>query len=58
MEILTSVGVRNVPQENIVVEFQADTCKIVINTPGFDTFTKIFNLFAKIDPTASTYKYT
>ena len=56
MEVLTSLGVRNVPHENIVVEFQEDSCKIVINTPGFDTFTKIFNLFANINPAASTYK--
>ena len=56
MEILTSLGVRNVPQENIVIEFQPETLKIVINTPGFDAFSKSFNLFAKIDATASTYK--
>lgn len=51
-----SLGLKGVPQENILVNIQPATLTVTINTPDFDPFVKALTLYNSVDAAGSSYK--
>ena len=54
--VVSFIGLRGLPAENIIVDIQPTMLRVVINTPDFDPFEKTLELFAEIDPATSSYQ--
>ncbi|KNB44269.1 protein SGT1-like protein [Blastocystis sp. subtype 4] len=54
--VVSFIGLRGVPQENILVNIQPTNLTVTINTPDFDPFSKSLDLYLPIDPATSTYQ--
>lgn len=44
------------PQDCIIVDIQPSTLRVVINTPEYDPFEKVIELFYDVDPAGSSYQ--
>ena len=55
--VVSFIGLRGVPAENITVDIQPTSLRVVINTPEFDPFEKTLELYDSVDPATSSYQF-